>query len=194
MFERFSREARAAVVRARERAAEAASPQVLPEHLLLALRHRDDDVGRYLVDRLAEESTLAERFGRVRRRAGITSADAQALEGLGIDVDHVVEAVERVHGENALVGDRAGSWRRRTTPGTPRRTTLHIPLAAESKQVLVQCLKETAVVRDRRIRTEHLLLALLATSGVVSDVASEDGVDHLDARRALRGPGQTRAG
>lgn len=61
------------------------------------------------------------------------------------------------------------------------------------KQVLVQCLKGTAAVRDRSTRTEHLLPALLAASAVVSDVASEGGVDHFGARRALRGR-QDRAG
>lgn len=48
-------------------------------------------------------------------------------------------------------------------------------------------------MRDRSTRTEHLLPALLAASAAVSDVASEGGVDHLDARRALRGR-QDRAG
>ncbi|BBJ43906.1 hypothetical protein SSPO_066240 [Streptomyces antimycoticus] len=56
--------------------------------------------------RASIERALAE----VRRRGGITGADAEALAGLGIDVDEIVARVEEAHGVGALAA--AGS-----TPG-----------------------------------------------------------------------------
>lgn len=197
MFERFSREARLAVVDAQEQAREAGSHEIAPEHILLALRRQDDGTGRYLAGRLGDTEWLAARFRQVRRRAGITGADARALEEIGIDVDRIVEAVERAHGENALTPGTprsgAGWFRRRwSADGAPKG---RVPFATEAKRVMAQSLKETAALGDQHIGGEHLLLALLGMPGTVSDVLADEGVDYLDARRALRGgSGQANAG
>jgi len=188
MFERFTQDARLAVLDAQRLARETGRFEITAEHLALALLGRDDDTGRYLTDRVGDAESLAARFADVQRRAGITSADARALDEIGIDIERVVDAVERTHGENALApGGRRGRfgwpWRRRAD----RRPASHIPFTTGAKRVLEQSLQEAVALRDRHIGGEHVLLALLTLPGAVRDVLAESGIDYLDARRALRG-------
>lgn len=188
MFERFSQDARLAVIDAQRHARDTGCFEIAAEHLALALLERDDDTGRYLADRVDGTESLAARFRDVRQRAGITPTDARALGELGIDIDRVVDAVERAHGENVLAsGTRRGRftwpWRRKIR----RRPEGHIPFTSEAKRVLTQALQEAIALKERRIGSEHLLFALLTLPSGTRDVLADSGIDYLDARRALRG-------
>jgi hypothetical protein len=67
----------------------------------------------------------------VRRRGGISSADAEALREFGIDIDRIIARIKQDHGPNALAGAPARPGRR-----------WPIPFAEDSKKTLQLCLKE----------------------------------------------------
>ncbi|MFD8796934.1 Clp protease N-terminal domain-containing protein, partial [Streptomyces vinaceus] len=106
MFERFTQDARDAVVGAVAEARRTGAATVAEEHLLLALLDRGalDPLG---VDRAAMAADLA----AARRRGGMSRADEEALAGLGIDLTAIVSRVEEAHGEGVLA---AAAPRRRT--------------------------------------------------------------------------------
>ncbi|OZM70317.1 ATPase [Amycolatopsis antarctica] len=174
MFERFSRNARLAVVGAQESARAAHAPEIGAEHLLLALLDGQGYAARYLADRLGGDRTLAAEFDRIRRQAGLGPADARALGELGIDVRQVVDAVEREHGPGALA-----------RPREPGRRRGHLPFDREAKLTLKRTLGEAIALGDRSIGTEHVLLALLNGTGAVADVLAAHEIGYLDLRSAL---------
>ncbi|MEV5774386.1 Clp protease N-terminal domain-containing protein [Streptomyces antimycoticus] len=139
--------------------------------------------------RASIERALAE----VRRRGGITGADAEALAGLGIDVDEIVARVEEAHGVGALAaagstpgatpGPTAGSasaraLRRGRRP--PRR-----PFSREAKSVLERSLRIALARGDKYIGDEHLLLALTARPGIAAHVLADHDVTYIQVERAL---------
>ncbi|WP_158886622.1 Clp protease N-terminal domain-containing protein [Amycolatopsis anabasis] len=180
MFERFTGDARLTVVEAQGEAREARSREIDALHLLTALtRFPDSDACRLLGDLGVALDDLVAQAARVRRRGGLSEADAVALDGFGIDVDRIVERIEEAHGPNALAeAGRRGGWGRRSSPG-------HIPFAGEAKKVLEQSLKEATKIGDRHIGTEHLLLALTTRRGAAADVLAGFDVDQVAVRRAL---------
>jgi len=177
MFERFTRGARVAVVDAQAHAREARAPQIGPEHLLLALRGRAGD--SYLAERVPDVPELSAEFDRIRRNAGIGPTDAEALAGLGIDVDRVVEAVERVHGENAL-GRPRRPWRKG-----------HLPFDRDAKRTMERTLTEAVSLGHRTLREEHILLALLGMGGNVADVLAAHDVTYAGVRQMLMSGGKS---
>ncbi|MEU8620650.1 Clp protease N-terminal domain-containing protein [Streptomyces sp. NPDC048623] len=184
MFERFTAAARAAVVGAQVEAAKAEAAVVTEEHLLLALMEQGalDPLG---VDRAAVRDGL----GAARRRGGLSKADEEALAGLGIDLTEIVARVEEAHGEGALSasptrsrGRAAGLFGRRE-PG-PR---THRPLTAETKHALEQSLRIALGRKDKEIGARHLVLALVARPGPVSEVLADHGVTYARAESELTG-------
>ncbi|MEV6330444.1 Clp protease N-terminal domain-containing protein [Streptomyces sp. NPDC051909] len=184
MFERFTAAARSAVVGAQAEAASAEAAMVAEEHLLLALLEQGalDPLG---VDRAAVRAGLVES----RRRGGLSKADEEALAGLGIDLDEVVARVEETHGEGALTasaprgrGRGAGLFGRREAG--PRS---HRPFATETKQVLEKSLRIALGRKDKEIGARHLVLALVARPGPVSEVLADHGVTYERAERELAG-------
>ena len=166
MFERFTRSAKD-VVRGAVRMGEEQGA-VTPDHLFLALFEGSDTVGaQLLADLGVDREQVARLLGEKTRRGGLTRRDAEALAELGIDVEAVVEAVERDHGTGAMA---TGGRRRRS----------HTPFTREAKKVLEQALREALDLRDKHIGDEHVLLALL-TLGTVEDV----GVAPADVRARL---------
>lgn len=172
MFERFTSSAREAITRAVQLAERRQAPAVTGEHLLLAVV---DAAGTTAAGLLADHgltpADAAEEVEQASRRAGLSGEEASALRELGIDVDAVVERIERVHGEGALAG--------------PRRRRRHRPFTAEAKAVLERALRETVDLHDRHIGDEHLLLAMAARPGVPGEVLASYGVTYNVLRAQL---------
>ncbi|MEO3975799.1 Clp protease N-terminal domain-containing protein [Streptomyces sp. CAU 1734] len=180
MFERFTKDARDTVEKSVLQAERAGADSVTEEHLLLAiLDQRDTRTARAcaalgVTDRHA---SIRDALADARRRAGLSRADAEALAGLGIDVAEIVARVEETHGAGALGPQRA-----------PRRWwSSRRPFGPAARETLVASLRIAAGRGDREIGSEHLLLALTARPGVVSEVLAEHGATHAAVRRAVYG-------
>lgn len=168
MFERFSREARAAVISAQQVAREAASRTIDTRHVLVALAEQEGPASAALrqvgvdVDRLT--STL-------RTDLKASGLDTEALASLGIDLDAVRERTDAVFGPGAL--DRAGH-----SPG-------HIPFTRDAKKALQLALREAVRLKHRSIDERHLLLGILRADSPGRDALAEHGVDVDELRRVL---------
>ncbi|MER6140318.1 Clp protease N-terminal domain-containing protein [Streptomyces sparsogenes] len=184
MFERFTPSARQVVRGAVEHADGTGSDTVGEAELLLALLDR---TGTPAAEALAALGAAGRRaaierdLAAVRRRGGISAEDAQALAGLGIDVEEVVASVERVHGPGALAGPApAQAPRRRGRP-------LRRPFTREAKAVLERSLRISLGRGDKCIGDEHLLLALTARPGLAAQVLADHGVTYVEVERVLAG-------
>jgi ATP-dependent Clp protease ATP-binding subunit ClpA len=186
MFERFTAEARSVVVESQVHAARLGSDTITEEHMLIALLAPAGETvsaGRAatalaslgLAGRRAE---IEASFAETRRRGGVSQAEAEALAGMGIDIDAIVSKVEEVHGEGALSrGDRT---KRRLSKG-------HRPFTPAAKKVLERSLRVALGRGDKHIGEEHLLLALVTAPGVVAEVLTEFGAGYGEVERALYG-------
>ncbi|GAA2692605.1 MULTISPECIES: Clp protease N-terminal domain-containing protein [Actinosynnema] len=172
--ERFTREARQAVVAAVGEAERTGARQVEPEHLALALLGAPALAGFDL-----PRDEVAAEFADIRRRGGLTGADVEALRGLGIDVDEVLGAAER-----SLGGAGAAT-------GTKRKWRLfgnHLPFAPESKQALNRSLTEALDLGSSTLTADHLVLALLGARGPVSEVLGARGARYVEVRKLVAAP------
>ncbi|GES30566.1 Clp protease N-terminal domain-containing protein [Streptomyces angustmyceticus] len=178
MFEKFTAGARAVVRGAAEQADRTGSGTVGEPELLLALLDRRDSPAAAVLGALGvheRRASVVDALATVRRRGGVSTADAAALAGLGIDVDAVVARVERQHGVGALAADgRAG-----------RRGRLRRPFTAEAKSVLERALRIAVGRGERCLGDEHLLLALAAGRGPAAAVLADHGVTHGEVVRVL---------
>ncbi|MFJ9416167.1 Clp protease N-terminal domain-containing protein [Streptomyces sp. NPDC101227] len=178
MFERFTRDARAVVGDAVAQAGRTGSDTVGEPELLLALLDRTDSAAAAALGALGlreRRESVADALAAARRRGGISTADARALTGLGIDVEEIVARVEREHGVGALAASGPGGRRK----GARRR------FAPEAKSVL-ECSLRIAVGRgERHIGDEHLLLALTARPGPAAAVLADHGVTFGDVEQAV---------
>ncbi|MBE8525243.1 ATPase [Amycolatopsis sp. H6(2020)] len=170
MFERFTADARMAVVEAQIVARESGSVEIGPAHLLAALVKTDVQL---LTDLGVSTDDIAAELARIRRRGGMSDADAEALTEFGIDVEQIVERVEQTHGEGALAG-RLGPAKRG-----------HIPFTAQSKKTLELCIREAVRMGDKHIGQEHILLALAQQRGT-DDVLARRGADYVTLRRVVQ--------
>ncbi|MEV6277623.1 Clp protease N-terminal domain-containing protein [Nocardia sp. NPDC051832] len=160
MFERFSKEARMAVVVAQEDARELHAPTIDVEHVLLGLLSQGDDTLKALL--AASGLTHAGVWGALSEQGAagpLGQADAEALRSIGIDLDAVRESLEATFGEDAL--DRA-------VPAEGKRGFFgrgkgfgHIPFTREAKKVLELSLREALARKDNGIEAGHILLAVL---------------------------------
>ncbi|MFI6879599.1 Clp protease N-terminal domain-containing protein [Streptomyces sp. NPDC050400] len=185
MFERFTKGARDVVKGAVEHAERERAERVDEGHLLLALLDARGTRGAFALGALGaatedRRSEIGRSLTAARRRAGLSQADAEALAGLGIDVEEVVARVEEAHGVGALTGGRRLGGRR--------------PFAREAKGVLESSLRTALAHHDRAIGDEHLLLALTHRPGIVSEVLAEHGVTAGGVERVLYGGGEAAAG
>ncbi|HET9875686.1 MAG TPA: Clp protease N-terminal domain-containing protein [Mycobacterium sp.] len=156
MFERFTRDARAAVVLAREEARDLAAGEIGPQHLLLGVLQADDP----------DLSTVLSGFGLtadvVRAKLAAAGAtddgsfddDADALRSIGIDLHAVRDAVAHTFGADAFEQALGKSGRRRRRRG-------HVPFSRPAKKSLELALREVLVHKDNEIRCEHLVLGIL---------------------------------
>ncbi|NKQ55060.1 ATPase [Amycolatopsis sp. K13G38] len=175
MFEKFTGDAREIVIAAQREAVERHAPEITPIHVLQALLRRpDSEAGRLLTRLGVPVAEVAAEAERVRRRGGISEADATALGEFGIDVDRIVERLEQVHGPDPFTSAQAVRVKRR-----------HVPFADESKKTLEICLKEVIKLGGRELGSQHILLALAVLRGPAADVLARFDVDAPRLRQAL---------
>jgi ATP-dependent Clp protease ATP-binding subunit ClpA len=154
MFERFTSQARAAVVHAQGEARGLRHPRIGTQHVLVGLLVEPVGAGGRALRALGLElrdarADLADLFPV--DRPGIAAEDAEALRTLGIDLDEVRRAVEEGFGEGAL--------ERRWTGGG------HLAFDPAAKKVLELSLREALRLGAKHIGTEHILLGLLREGG-----------------------------
>ncbi|GAA3705853.1 hypothetical protein GCM10022204_24280 [Microlunatus aurantiacus] len=172
MFEKFTAEAREAVVAAQEEARSTGAHAIDSRHVLLALVAGDRIAARTLdqvgVDPAAFAASL---------RAELCGLDTESLASIGIDLDAVRERADAVFGAGAL--DRGQR--------SPRKG--HLPFAADGKQAMEQALREAVRLRSRRIDGRMLLLGLLRpglpAESALASVLTEAGSDPSTLRQAL---------
>ena len=102
MFERFSDDARRAVVRAQEEAGSLGHNYIGTEHLLLGIAAESSMLSSFGVTREALVGQTLREIGPGR------PADAAALASIGIDLQEVRRRVEDAFGPGALERTRAG--------------------------------------------------------------------------------------
>jgi ATP-dependent Clp protease ATP-binding subunit ClpA len=177
MFERFTDEAREAVVAAQREASALNHGHIGTEHLLLGLLADGDGraarvLHEFSVDRAWARGEVERIVGR-----GEPDLDADALATLGIDLDAVRERVERTFGAGALS-------RRRCRGGLLTRG--HLPFTPRAKKVLELSLREAIAMADDHIGSEHVLLGLTREGdGVAARILGSHGVDCDRVRAAL---------
>jgi ATP-dependent Clp protease ATP-binding subunit ClpA len=185
MFERFTKEARAAVVDAQVVAHALHSPTIDTRHLLVAVTEADGGPAASALR--AAGLDPADVAARGRRSIGAGDAlDAEALAAVGVDLDEVRRRTDEVFGAGAL--DRAGA--RRTRRGA------HVPFATDAKKALELALREAIRLKDSGIDSPHLLLGVLRADSpgrrVLTDALDAAGAD-ADALRAAAESGRRAA-
>jgi ATP-dependent Clp protease ATP-binding subunit ClpA len=152
MFERFTHEARAAVIGAQGLARAMKSAEISAQHLLLALQDADDTAARVL------GRVGVERDAVVSDITALGEADAAALDRLGIDLEAVRSQVDATFGPGALDQPLP-----RPSGGLLRRLLgEHIPFTGEAKKALESSLREARRLEHAYLGTEHILLGLVA--------------------------------
>jgi len=174
MFEKFTRDARLAVVEAQEAARESGAGEISAQAVFAGLaRIHDGTAVRVLGQLGVTRDEIDAELSKVRRRGGISDADAAALTEFGIDVDEIVARVEESHGLGAL-GRPATRMRRN-----------HLPFTKDAKLALQMSLREAQELGDKQLGQEHLLLALVKQRGPVADFLAARGIDYPAVRHAV---------
>ncbi|QAY71807.1 hypothetical protein ET471_09105 [Xylanimonas protaetiae] len=178
MFERFTQDARLAVIEAQTVARETRSTQIDTRHLLAVLLEADGPARSAVTGAGLDAGDVAR-----RARATIASEDdldGAALAALGIDLDAVREKADAVFGEGAL--DRASSAGR-----TGRRG--HLSFTQDAMKAIELALREAIRLKAKTIETRHLLLGILRADSpggrILAAAAAESGVDLPALRNAL---------
>jgi ATP-dependent Clp protease ATP-binding subunit ClpA len=161
MFERFTREARGAVTAAQDIARETFTRTIDTRHLLVALTREAGPAREALVEAGVDVAALVETALTDLRAGGL---DADALAGIGIDLEAVRRETDRTFGADAL--DRAA-----------RRRGGHIPFARDAKKSLELALREAIGMKHRMIDGRHLLLGVLRADCPGRDLLVRLGVD-----------------
>lgn len=178
MFERFTGDAREAVVLAQQEAAALHHGWIGTEHVLLGVLRTGGDGARLLagfgVDAAGVRDDVVRTVGR-----GDDDIDPDALATLGIDLEAVRERVERAFGPGAL--SRRGRCRRGGM--SPM-----VPFTPRAKKALELTLREAIHLGERNLTSEHLVLGLLREGdGVAARVLTERGVTLAAAREKVAG-------
>jgi ATP-dependent Clp protease ATP-binding subunit ClpA len=178
MFERFTDDARQAVVLAQEEAVALRHGWIGTEHVLLGVLRTGGDGARLLaafgVDAAGVREDVVRMIGR-----GDESIDREALATLGIDLDEVRERVERAFGPGALIRRRPC---RRGAMGQ------QVPFTPRAKKALELTLREALSLGQRGLRAEHIVLGLLREGdGVAAQVLAQRGVTLAAARERVAG-------
>ena len=182
MFERFTRDAREAVTHAHADAQAVGADHVGSEHVLLGLTFGTDSVAVRALGRLGVDRDRIVAAVHALPHEGI---DAQALAGIGIDLDAVRATAEQTFGPGAL-----------DARGHGRKPLAHVPFDASAKKMLELALREAVRLTHNRIDSGHLLLAAVrATDSRAHHVLWElgAGADAVrDAVAAVWAEGDTR--
>ncbi|WP_232662432.1 Clp protease N-terminal domain-containing protein [Pseudonocardia sp. TRM90224] len=161
MFERFTTNARLAVVAAQEQARTRGADAIRTEHLLAGVLDQNDS--------LVLSVLTAHSIQRVDLLADIDAAtagpsDAEALATLGIDLDEVRRQVDNSFGEGALDRTRA------TRDRKGRKAFGHLRIDSSAKKALELSLREAIRLKHGQIGAEHILLGLLHAGGAAQEI------------------------
>lgn len=154
MFERFTKETRQLVMRAVDEAAAMHHARAGTGHILMAMFA---DTNGPTATVLRDEVPSLEDVRRALREvsgpsaSGFDDLDADALKRLGVDLDEIRDTAEGTFGPGSL--DRSA----------PRRSATRLSDAA--RQATFLSFKEAKRLRQRRLDSRHLLLALLDQPG-----------------------------
>ncbi|MEL7975653.1 Clp protease N-terminal domain-containing protein [Isoptericola sp. F-RaC21] len=148
MFERFTKDARAAVVGAQEVAQALHSATIDTRHLVVTLAESGGAAAGALHDGGLDPADVAARARRSVAADG--GLDDEALAAVGIDLAEVRRRTDEVFGQGAL--DRAGRQGRRRS---------HHPFAPDAKKALELALREAVRLGDKGIDQRHLLLGVV---------------------------------
>ncbi|QLY32298.1 Clp protease N-terminal domain-containing protein [Nocardia huaxiensis] len=163
MFERFTKDAKYAVVMAQEEARELHAHSIGVEHVLLGLLGApDDELAQMLADNGLTAESVREALARKRGGEPLGAEDAEALRSIGIDLDAVRESLEASFGEDALdraLPEQSGRWG--FFRGAKDRSWGHIPFTGEAKKVLELSLREALARKEKTIEAGHILLGIL---------------------------------
>ncbi|MFD6177293.1 MULTISPECIES: Clp protease N-terminal domain-containing protein [unclassified Isoptericola] len=174
MFERFTKDARAAVVDAQEVAVDLRTETIDTRHLVVALARRGGSAAATL---RAAGLDPADVEARCRQAVEADDTlDGAALASVGVDLDEVRRRTDEVFGRGAL--ERAAK---------PRRQRSHHPFAPDAKKALELALREAVRLGDKGIDDRHLLLGVLRADcpgGRVLEAALRDAGTDVAALRA----------
>ncbi|MGZ4131554.1 MAG: Clp protease N-terminal domain-containing protein [Actinomycetota bacterium] len=181
MLERFTTQARSAVVLARTAAHALGSDAVGTEHVLLGVLGEPSSAGARALAALGvapDEVRDEVRGWAPDDDGGFAPEDAEALQTLGIDLDEVRRTVEEAFGPGAL--DREASAGRRSRRGG------HISFTPGSKKTLELAVREAVHLGSSSIGTEHILLGLVRDDRcAAARILRAHGVGREDVRAAV---------
>ncbi len=211
MFERFTGDARAAVVQAQQHARRLGHRYIGCEHLLLAAASTGEPASAALrehgVTPERVETEIVRLVGPGKVGNLFSASDRDALASIGIDLDAVRARVEAAFGPDAftragpftcrrgrpaarknpialLRRNRRGGHHQHATPGAA--ATGHIPFTPRAKKSLEHSLREAKARQDNYIGVEHLTLALVGMSdGAVPPILSALGTSQATLRAAI---------
>ena len=207
MFERFTRDARAVVISTQVLCASLGTDEVRPVHLLLALTEEGSGARDALAAHGITEDAVSAALGArpPAPPSPLRDDDAAALRSLGIDLDAIREAVDSQFGEGALEaaaeppvdpGPGMGPDEEAQHEWVRSRFGLggHVRFGRGAKKVLELSLREAIRVHSRKIRSEHIALAVLRTDDdAVRMLLGILGVDVGALRADLDGRGRRSA-
>jgi ATP-dependent Clp protease ATP-binding subunit ClpA len=210
MFERFTGDARAALIEAQKHARRLGHGYIGCEHLLLAVTATAEPASAVLrehgVTPAGVETEIVRLVGLGRAANLFSASDREALASIGIDLDVVRARVEAAFGPDAFT--RGGPSARRGRPAVKKNpvallrrarrgghhqhaspgTTLsgHIPFTPRAKKSLELSLREAVAQQDNHIGVEHLTLALVGMKdGTVPPILSALGASQAALRAAI---------
>ena len=155
VFERFTRNARVAVMLAQEEARELCDRETGSQHLLLGvLQGGGEDLSAVLTGYGLTAEVVRARLSEASTGDTSFDEDADALRAIGIDLGAVRDSVARMFGADAFDNALSRSGRRRRSRG-------RIPFSHAAKKALELALREALAHKDKEIRNEHLLLGIL---------------------------------
>ncbi|WP_328657530.1 Clp protease N-terminal domain-containing protein [Nocardia salmonicida] len=178
MFEKFSREARIAVVSAQDDAKELGAKRIGPEHVLLGTLSNAEPGLRAVLDaRGITADGVRTALAARTDEPPLGADDAQALRSIGIDLDAVQASIAENFGPQAW--DRAEPEAKRGMLGRLLGSG-HIPFTGPAKKTLELALREAIHRKDREITSVYMLLGILRG-------ADQTTVDLLGGRDAVSG-------
>ncbi|GAB2452807.1 Clp protease N-terminal domain-containing protein [Xylanimonas ulmi] len=148
MFERFTKDAREAVVDAQVVARSTHSRTIDARHVLVALVEPGAGPACDALDAVGLDAAALARA--LRDELGGAGLDGEALAAIGVDLDAVRRATDATFGEGSLDGG-----------GLLRRDRKHIPFTADAKKALELALREAIRLGSAGIDGGHLLLGIL---------------------------------
>jgi ATP-dependent Clp protease ATP-binding subunit ClpA len=165
MFERFTRSAREAIVSAQELARRDGARAIESGYLLLGAVQAPSSYAARALARLGVQPTsLAECV----RSLGADVLDAQALAGIGVDLEAVRAQVEATFGTGALDAPTDDPACR---SGADTRRGGRMPFDPSAKKMLELSLREAIRFASGGIDTGHLLLAAARVDGATAQRA-----------------------